>query len=729
MHFFKSRSYWSLFAFAAAGFPASSEMISEWRVAGGDSASNQFSSLAQITPENVKDLEIAWVYHAGDGRADNRSQIQCNPIIVNGSLYGTTPGLKLISLNAATGEEIWRFDPFEGAGENGSLGVNRGVVYWENDSGEEARILYTAGQTLFAVDAVTGKLVESFGAAGRKDLRDGLGRDASSLYVLSNTPGAIFQDLLILGTRVSEGPGPSAPGHIRAYDVRTGEIRWVFHTIPQPGEFGYDTWPEDAWQRVGGANAWSGISVDHERGYVYLPTGSPAFDFWGGDRHGQNLFGNCILCLDAKTGERVWHFQLVHHDMWDRDLPAAPNLITIDHCGEKVDVVAQITKSGHVFVLDRDTGEPVFPVEEYPVPPSDLKGEQAWPTQPLPIKPPPFARQVFLEEDITTISEEENQWVKEKFKTIRTGLPFIPPSEVGTVIFPGFDGGGEWGGAAVDPESGIMYVNSNEMPWILTMVDLEPEQEDGKIFSAGENVYRQYCSVCHGIDRVGDPQKAFPPLTQIEKKMNATQIIELLNTGRGVMPSFGFLSPAEKQALSEFLLPSSNPHSSRESANTKTETTTSNRRRQGNSPYTHTGYNRFITPAGYPAIQPPWGQLNAINLNTGEIEWQVPLGSFEELDRRGLPPTGTENYGGPAVTAGGVIFIGASKDEKFRAFDRKTGQVLFETQLPAGGYATPSVYEVAGRQFVVIAAGGGKMGTPSGDAYIAFALPEKSEGE
>lgn len=729
MHFFKSGCNWSLFALAAACFPAYSEASSEWRVAGGDAASNQYSSLAQITPENVKDLEIAWVYHAGDGRADNRSQIQCNPIIVNGSLYGTTPGLKLISLNAATGEELWRFDPFEGAGENGSLGVNRGVVYWENDSGKEARILYTAGQTLFAVDAVTGKLVESFGDAGRKDLRDGLGRDASSLYVLSNTPGAIFQDLLILGTRVSEGPGPSAPGHIRAYDVRTGEIRWVFHTIPHPGEFGYDTWPEDAWQRVGGANAWSGISVDHERGYVYLPTGSPAFDFWGGDRHGQNLFGNCILCLDAKTGERVWHFQVVHHDMWDRDLPAASNLITIDHCGEKVDVVAQITKSGHVFVLDRDTGEPVFPVEEYPVPPSDLKGEQAWPTQPLPIKPPPFARQVFLEEDITTISEEENQWVKEKFKTIRTGLPFIPPSEVGTVIFPGFDGGGEWGGAAVDPDSGIMYVNSNEMPWILTMVDLEPDQEDGEIFSAGENVYRQYCSVCHGMDRVGDPQKAFPPLTQIEQKMNATQIIELLNTGRGVMPSFGFLSPAEKQALSEFLLPGSNPDSSRESANTKTESATSNRRRQGNSPYTHTGYNRFITPAGYPAIQPPWGQLNAINLNTGEIEWQVPLGSFEELDRRGLPPTGTENYGGPAVTAGGVIFIGASKDEKFRAFDRKTGQVLFETKLPAGGYATPSVYEVEGRQFIVIAAGGGKMGTPSGDAYIAFALPAKSEGE
>lgn len=706
-------------------FSSSAEDFSEWRIAGGDPTGSQFSSLTQITPDNAHQLEVAWVYHSGDGRSDNRSQIQCNPIIVGGTIYATTPALKLVALDAATGVEKWRFDPFKEQGADNAVGVNRGVVYWENESGCEARILFTAGQGLYAVEASKGRLISEFGEAGRKDLREGLGWEASQLYVLSNSPGAIYEDLLILGTRVSEGPGPSAPGHIRAYDVRDGSIQWVFHTIPQPGEFGYDTWPEDAWKRVGGANAWSGISVDQERGWVFLPTGSPAFDFWGGDRHGSNLFGNCILALNARTGERIWHYQVVHHDLWDRDLPAAPNLVTVEHCGKRIDAVAQITKSGHVFVLNRETGEPLFPVEETPVPPSDLRGEQAWSTQPLPLKPPPFARQVFLESDITTISSEETEWVREKFKTIRTGLPFIPPSEVGTVIFPGFDGGGEWGGAAFDPRSGILFVNSNEMPWILTMVDLESSNQEKQVeFSPGENVYRQFCSACHGIDRLGDPQKAFPGLAQVNEKMNAAQIVELLNTGRGVMPSFGFLSPLEKEALAQFLSPSADSNDERAVARTETKQKNSNRKKDGSSPYTHTGYNRFITPAGYPAIQPPWGQLNAINLNTGKIEWQVPLGSFQELDERGVPTTGTENYGGPAVTAGGVIFIGASKDEKFRAFDSQNGQVLFEHPLPAGGYATPSVYEVAGRQYVVIAAGGGKMGTGSGDAYVAFALPK-----
>jgi quinoprotein glucose dehydrogenase len=694
-------------ALFAGGATAGEPAAGGWRFHGGDAGHMQYSPLAQINPENVQRLRVAWVYRTGDARADGRSQIQCNPIVVRGVLYASSPLIKVFALDAASGKALWTFDPFAASGQEMSpLGVNRGVVYWEK--GDDRRILFTAGQRLFALDARTGKPILGFGTKGTVDLTEGLDRDVKGLYVLSNTPGALYHDLLILGSRVAEGPAPAAPGHIRAYDVRTGKRRWIFHTVPYPGEPGYETWPRDAWKWVGGANSWTGISVDEARGLVFIPTGSAAFDFWGGDRKGANLYANCMLVLKAGTGERVWHYQVVHHDLWDRDLPAAPVLATVTHDGKKIDVVAQVTKTGHVWIFDRKTGSPLFPVEEVKVPPSDLKGEEAWPSEPVPVKPPPFARQVLTEAEVTDISPEARAAVLARLREVRSGQLFLPPSTQGTVIFPGFDGGAEWGGAAFDPESGLLYVNANEMAWILTMVDTERPG-----ISRGAATYRQYCAACHGLERQGAPQQAAPALDAVAERWGKANLVDLIDKGKGVMPSFAFLSDHDKGALASFLL-----GEDAEAPTGWVEPAPSG------VPYTHTGYNRFLDPQGYPAVKPPWGTLNAINLNAGTIDWKVPLGEFPALTRRGIPQTGTENYGGPVVTAGGLVFIGATQDEKFRAFDKKTGRVLFEADLPAGGYATPAVYQVNGKQYVVIAAGGGKMGTKSGDAYVAFALPD-----
>ena len=681
----------------------------DWRTHGGDPGHRQHSALDQINRTNVGRLQVAWTYRTGDATPDNRSQIQCHPIVVGSVLYATSPQLKVFALDAATGQKLWVFDPFGAGAARSSLGVNRGVTYWED--GNDVRILVTAGQRLYALEAKTGKPVPTFGAGGSVSLLEGLDRDVTGLYVLSNTPGAVYKDLLILGTRVSEGPGASAPGHIRAYDVRTGKIRWVFHTIPHPGETGYNTWPKDAWTRIGGANAWSGVSVDEKRGLVFLPTGSAAFDFWGGNRQGANLFANCVLVLKAATGERVWHYQLVHHDIWDRDLPAAPVLVTVKRDGQDVDAVAQITKSGHVFLFEREKGQPLFPIEERPVPPSDLVGEAAWPTQPVPVKPPPFARQALTEADLTDRTPAAHATVLARLRAARTGRPFIPPSTKGTVIFPGFDGGGEWGGAAFDPESGLLYVNANEMPWILTMVPIDRAKETSDA-AHGRVVYQQNCVACHGLEGKGDPQGQYPPVAGIDKRMPREAVHRLIAEGKGVMPSFGMLSDRQRSQLVAYLF-GDKPKPTAPGEDPPDLTV----------PYTHTGYNRFLDSEGYPAVKPPWGTLNAIDLDKGEIVWKKTLGELPELTKQGLPPTGTENYGGPIVTAGGLLFIAATKDEKFRAFDKKTGELLWETSLPAGGYATPSTYSIKGKQYVVIAAGGGKMGTKSGDAYVAFALP------
>lgn len=678
----------------------------DWPVYLGDHFSSQYSALSEINKENVSRLRPAWEYHSCDDISGNHSQIQCNPIVIDGILYATSPKVKVFALAAASGEKIWEFDP--APAEKSAKNVNRGVAYWQN--GEDKRILFSSGPDLFALNAQTGEPVQTFGKSGKVSLKEGLGERAGDLYVAATSPGVVYRDLLIIGSRVSENIG-SAPGYIRAFNIRTGKLEWVFNTIPQPGEYGHNTWPAEAYKTAGGANSWAGMSLDEERGIVYVPIGSAAFDFWGGNRKGTNLFANCILALDARTGTRMWHYQTVHHDLWDRDLPAPPNLLQVKHDGKIVDAVAQITKSGFVFLLDRETGEPLFPVEEKPVPASDLKEEETWTTQPIPLAPPPFSPQVFTENEITDISPEAHAYISEILSRSRTGKPFIPPSTKGTVIFPGFDGGGEWGGAAVDLETSILYVNANIMPWILTMV--ETKQTDENNTSAGEQIYKLNCAVCHGPELQGDPTGTYPSLKAVSEKYSKEEILKMIDTGKGFMPSFGHLKKKEKDALVAFL--------NGDKANTDIHTRDIENN-AGAVPYTHTGYNRFLDQNGYPAVKPPWGTISAIDLNEGTVKWQVPLGEFEELTEKGIPPTGTENYGGPVVTAGGLLFIGASKDGYFRAFDKDTGEELWKYKLPAGAYATPAVYEAKGKQYVVIACGGGKMGTPSGDSYVAFTL-------
>ncbi len=690
--------------------PLQAAAARDWPTYLGDKSASHYSTLTQITPANVNQLEVAWTWRAGDAR-ENSTQIQCNPLIIDGVLYATSPQSKLVALDAATGRELWRFEPAD------ANGVNRGLAWWTE--GDDRRILFGSGQWLHAIDARTGKHIESFGDHGRVDLSEGLDRDVHGLAIQANTPGVIFRNLIIMGMRLGEGPGPAAPGHIRAYDVRTGKMVWRFHTIPHPGEPGYETWPADAWQRVGGTNVWAGMTVDEEHGLVFCPVGSATFDFWGGHRLGDNLYADCLLVLDAVTGQHVWHYQFTHHDMWDRDPPAPPTLLTVKHEGHDVPAVAQVTKSGHVWVFNRLTGEHLFPVEEVVVPSSDLAGEVASLTQPLPLKPAPFARQIFTAEEITDQTPEARRAVMERFTRVRPHVPFAPPSREGTIIFPGFDGGAEWGGAAADP-AGILYVNANEMPWILSMID------SSGATSLGQQVFLQNCTGCHGADRGGNKAANIPSLIDIKQRLTRDQMLEVVTKGRAVMPSWAFLSQAQREAVVGYLRGEAELTAPTEQhAGWQTYVPDAAPASFVPPPYTHTGYNRFLDPDGYPAVKPPWGTLNAINLNTGEFLWRVPLGEYPELTARGLAPTGTENYGGPLVTAGGLLFIGASKDENFRAFDPCTGKELWRVKLPAGGYATPATYEVGGRQYIVIACGGGKMGTKSGDTYMAFALPKK----
>ena len=588
---------------------------------GGTPAQTRHSPLTQINRANVKQLEVAWTYDTGEPGG-----LQTQPLVVGDVLYGYTPTHKLFAIDAATGARKWVFD----SGIFGT-GPNRGVMYWAE--GGERRVFAAAGNFVYALDPATGKPFETFGTGGRIDLRENLGRDPQTQGVRLTSPGAIYKDLMILGGRVGEGL-PTSPGDVRAYDVRTGALRWSFHTIPHPEEVGYPTWPKDAWQYGGGANSWPGMALDERRGLVYVPTGSAASDFYGADRLGDNLFANSLIALDAATGKRVWHFQVVRHDVWDRDLPSPPTLVTIRRGNRTIEAVAQATKHGFLFVFDRATGEPLFPIQYQQFPGSSLPGEVTNPRQPIPAKPAPFSRQRLTADLLSQRTPAVHQRALDEFKTFRSEGQFVPFGlDKPTVVFPGFDGGAEWGGQAFDPDTGLYYVNANDLAWT----------------------------------------GALAPNTG----------------GRFTGPPTGPIHP------------------------------------QINNAFRFTGYKKFLDADGYPAVAPPWGTLNAIDLNTGEYAWKIPLGEYPELVQQGLANTGSENYGGPIVTAGGLVFIAATNhDRKIRAFDKATGALLWEATMPSSGNATPATYEVNGRQYLVVAAGGGKSrnGGPGG-LYVAFALP------
>ncbi|MCL4794117.1 MAG: PQQ-binding-like beta-propeller repeat protein [Bryobacteraceae bacterium] len=672
----------------------------DWPAYHGSPAQTHSSTLDQINTRNVAKLREVWRYDTGDAFPD--SEMQCNPLVIGGNLYATSPKLRVFALDAATGRELWSFDPFQGQEVRGKQ-RSRGLVHWNG------RIYVGARQWLWALDAKTGQPVKSFGNGGRIDLREGLGRPAEGLNVAVSTPGVVFRDLLILGSIVPEG-APSAPGFIRAFHLRTGKLVWTFRTIPAPGDFGYATWPPETWKHAGGANAWAGLTLDEKRGLVFAPTGSATYDFYGSDRHGDNLFANSLIALDARTGKRRWHFQFVRHDVWDRDLPAPPSLVTVIRDGRPRDAVAQITKSGHVWVFDRDTGESLFPWHEVTVPPSPVDGEKLAHKQPLPLAPEPFGRQKLTEELLTRRTPEAHAAVLAQFRRYRNGDQFEPPSHEGTILFPGFDGGGEWGGAAWDQETGLLYVNSNEMAWVIKLIERRKPSKN----TTAANLYKSECAACHKANLKGSPPE-FPALDNLAGRRTRDEIVKVTREGAGRMPGFVHLTEEAATSLADYLLDGQD--------------------RKITLPldevppywvkYSLDGYARFNDPDGYPAIAPPWGTLNAINLNTGEYAWRIPLGEWPELAEKGMKNTGSENYGGAVVTKGGLLFIAATNvDRKIRAFEKKTGALLWEAELPAAGNATPATYMVNGRQYVVIAAGGGKWGNRSGGAYVAFALED-----
>ena len=684
----------------------------EWAY-GGDARQIRYSALTQINRTNVTTLTTAWTYDTGEPGA-----LQTQPVVVGGVLYGYTASHKLFALNAATGVRLWMFDPGVA-----STGPNRGVMFWRGD--EETRVFAAAADFIWAIDARTGQPIQTFGAGGRIDLRENLGRPPETQSVRLTTPGVVYRDLLIVGGRVSEGL-PASPGDIRAYDVRTGALRWSFHTVPHPGEFGHETWPREAWTYTGGANSWPGMALDESRGVVYVPTGSAASDFYGADRLGDNLFANSLIALDASTGQRIWHFQFVRHDVWDRDLPSPPSLITLRQNGRTIEAVAQSTKHGYVFVFDRANGQPVFPIEYRAFPSSTVPGEVTHATQPIPTRPAPFARQLLTADLLSTRTPAIREWALNEFKTFHSAGQFIPLSvNRQTVVFPGFDGGAEWGGQAFDPESGLYYVNANDLAWT---GGLTPNT-GGR---SGQALYLQHCAACHRDDRLGTPP-SIPTLIGIGDRQTFGEIAAVVQQGAGRMPGFPTLDQAEVNAIVQYTITG------------KDEPPPGSGRGRGGAPaalpplannsFRFTGYRRFLDPDGFPATAPPWGTLSAINLNTGEYAWQVPLGEYPDLVAQGLRNTGSENYGGPVVTAGGLVFIGATHaDRKFRAFDKSTGKLLWETVMAGPGRATPATFEAGGRQYVVIATGtaGPARGSagPAADGqatatYVAFALPTR----
>ena len=676
----------------------------DWKHYLGDPGRSHYSQLSGFTTKNVKSLKIAWTYEGRD-----YGQMQMNPIIIDTLLYGVSPSLRVFALDARSGKEIWVF----GDTLKTWYSTSRGVSYWE--LGDDKRIFYTRGPDLWALNAITGLPVSSFGDNGKIDLRSGLPTSAQNKFVVSSTPGTIFKNLIIMPLRLAEGVG-AAPGDVMAFDVVTGNLAWSFHTLPHHGEPGVETWGNINISKspiVGAANNWAGMALDEKRQILYVPTGSAAPDFYGAARPGKNLFSNCLLALNANTGELIWHYQFVHHDLWDRDLPAPPNLVTVNHSDKSIPAVAQITKQGYVFLFHRETGKPLFNIEEVPVPLSELPGEQTWPTQPVPTKPSSFARQSeeLTVNDISPYCNNCDSLVTLFENADRRN--FAPPSLNPALILPGYDGGAEWGGAAADPEKGILYINSNEMAWFLQM---RTNENNNSKLSTGERIYRLNCAVCHMTNRVGSITSGYPSLLGIKNRLSDKNINDIILQGKGMMPGFPQISEKDRKKLIALLTDEKNIKGENEVVSKSED--------KFFMPYQHTGYTKFLDSNGLPAISPPWGTLQALDLNTGEYIWKVPLGETESLKKLGYPTTGTENYGGAVVTENGLLFIAATKDGYIRAFNKYSGKLLWEFRLPAAAFATPALYSVGGKQYLTVACGGEKLGTKKGNKIITFSLSD-----
>jgi quinoprotein glucose dehydrogenase len=701
---------------------------SQWNDYAGASDSAQYSALDQINRLTVGKLRVAWSYPTGDG-----NKYLFNPIVVDRTMYVLAHDHSIVALDATSGKQLW-IHPTD---LKTSLITNRGINYWESADRSDRRLIFAADNFLQEIDARTGQSISNFGEGGRVDLREGLGRDPNSLsLVQSTTPGRVFEDLLIIGSATNE-EYESGPGDIRAYDVRSGRMVWIFHTVPHPGEAGYETWPKDAWKIVGGANAWSGLSVDVKRGIVFIPTASPKYNFYGADRKGANLFGDCLLALNARTGKLIWYFQMVHHDIWDYDNGTAPMLLTIRHNGKMVDAVAQAGKEGFVWVFNRETGEPLWPIEERAVPLSEMPGEETWPTQPFPLNPPPFARQTFTVKDLSPFMEpDEREKFRKQIEGARNQGLFTPPGVTDTVEMPGNNGGANFQGAAIDPEHGTLFVVSKDLPSMLKL-ELNAAEQAAAGSSAEENgrvVYQSTCRLCHGADRTGQ-SSGVPSLVDIGSRLPADQIRAVVTHGRGPMPAASKLSDVDLDSLLAFLAhpervsgplagSGSAPQAGVASANVPPE-----KLRYRSS------FGFMFTSSGLPAIAPPWTTLTAYDLNQGIIAWQVPLGEVPELAAKGIKDTGSHfPKVGPVVTAGGLIFTG-TRDRKVRALDSATGKLLWEAEVDAALEGMPAVYEIDGREYVVFCAaaqattrthdlpGHPAVQAPIPGAYVAFALP------
>lgn len=600
----------------------------EWPSYGGDPGGTKYSALKQVNRGNVSKLRVAWTYHTGDisdgSKWPPRSAFEATPLVIDGVMYFTTPFSRLIALDAETGRELWNFDPKIDKSRPENLFINRGAAYWTD--GKQKRIfLGTLDGRLFSIVAETGKPDDSFGKAGWIDLRPGVAEKFPEKIYGMTSPPAVYKNLVICGSLTADGAPQGPAGDVRAWDARSGKQAWVFHTVAQKGEYGNDTWQDDSWKDRAAVNAWSLLSVDTERGIVFLPLTSPAADYYGGDRKGQGLFGDSLVALEAATGKRLWHFQTVHHNLWDYDLPAQPDLVTLHRDGKTIPAVVQVTKTGFTFVLDRVTGKPLFDIEETPVPKSEVPGEAAWPTQPRPVKPPPYARQSFRRDELTDVTPESRAYCSKLIEDAELGNIFTPIGLKPTVLFPGTNGGANWGGGSFDPETDTLYVNSMDVGMLYRLVRTRADA-------------------------------TFPYRAK----------------GSGTLSS------------------------------------------------------RFWDQDRNPCQKPPWGFLTAIDLDRGEFRWRSVLGVVDKLLEKGIPPTGTSNLGGSIVTAGGLVFIGATNDSRFRAFDKDTGKELWVTRLPASAHATPMTFtgKRSGKQFVVIAAGGGnKYNDTFSDALVAFALP------